>query len=259
MTANAAGAFLQDLVEVGARGAESRDHAEEQTGENAEGGKVAADGVVHGELDPVGAADAGGGEIEPADAEYGEAKTGEAAKDAEEDAFDEELADDAPAGSAEGGADGHLALAGDGAAEHHVGDVGAGDEEHEADGGEHEDENHFDVAAVVALVEGHDERGRVLVCGGVLRGEAMSDAAKFSLGGGEFGAGLEEAEDLELAVVALQVVGGGGEWHPHVDGGGKHETFGHDADDGGGRFVDADLAADDGGRAGVALLPNGVA
>ena len=181
------------------------------------------------------------------DAEGGEAETGEAAEDAEQDAFDEELADDAPAGSAEGGADGHLALAGDGAAEHHVGDVGAGDEEHEADGGEHEDENHFDVAAVVALVEGHDERDGALVGVGVLGGEAMGDAGELCVGDGDVDTGLEQAEDLELAVVALEIVGRGREGHPHIDDGGKHEAFGHDADDGGGFFIDADLAADDGG------------
>ena len=70
---------------------------------------------------------------------------------------------------------------------------------------------------------------------------------------------LEQAEDLELAVVALQGVGGGGERHPEVYGGGEHEAAGHDADDGGGFLVDADLAADDRRRAGVAILPDGVA
>ncbi len=74
MTADGARAFLQDLVEVGARGAESGGDAKGQTAEDAERGEVAEDGVVHGELHPVGFADVGGGEIEPADAEYAESE-----------------------------------------------------------------------------------------------------------------------------------------------------------------------------------------
>src|ERR1700691_2421149 len=97
MAAYAARAFLQDLVEVGTRGAPGGCHAEEETAEDGEGGEVAEDGVVHGELHPVGTADVGSGEIEPMDAEDGEAEAGESAENAEEDAFDEELADDAPA------------------------------------------------------------------------------------------------------------------------------------------------------------------
>ena len=131
VAADGARAFLQDLVEVGARGAERGGDAKNQAAEDAERGEVAKDGVVHGELHPVGFADIRYGEIEPADAEDAEDKTEGAAENAEQDAFDEELADDAPAGGAERGADGHLTLAADGAAEHHVGDVGAGDEEHE--------------------------------------------------------------------------------------------------------------------------------
>jgi hypothetical protein len=108
-------------------------------------------------------------------------------------------------------------------------------------------------------MEGHDVGGGVLVGVGVLRGEAVGDAGDFSVSGLDFDAGAENAEDLELAVVALHVVGRGGEGHPEVDSGGEHEAFGHDTDDGGGLLVDTDLAADDGERAGVALLPDGVA
>ena len=157
MAANAARAFLQDLIEVGARGAQSGRNAEEQAAADTEGGEVAEDGVVHGELHPVGFADVRGGECEPVDAKGSEAEAEGSTDDAEDDTFDEELADDTPARGAERGADGHLTLAGDGAAQHHVGDVGAGNEENESNGGQHEEEDHFDVAAVVALVEGQNE------------------------------------------------------------------------------------------------------
>ena len=58
----------------------------------------------------------------------------------EQDAFGEELADDAGASCAHGGADGELALAAGGADEEQVGDVGAGDEEDKADGSEKDEE-----------------------------------------------------------------------------------------------------------------------
>jgi hypothetical protein len=132
VTADGARAVLQDLVQVGARSAQGRRDAKGQAAEDAERGEVAEDGVVHGELHPIGFADVCGGEREPANAKDAEGKTESAAKHAERDTLDEQLADDAPAGGAECGADGHLTLAADGAAEHHVGDVGAGDEEDES-------------------------------------------------------------------------------------------------------------------------------
>ena len=51
----------------------------------------------------------------------------------EQHAFGEQLADDAAAAGADGGADGDLARAAGGARQQQVGDVGAGDQQHAAD------------------------------------------------------------------------------------------------------------------------------
>ena len=58
----------------------------------------------------------------------------------EQDAFGEELADDAATAGAHGGADGEFTLAAGGADEQQIGDVGAGDEQDEADGSEEDEE-----------------------------------------------------------------------------------------------------------------------
>ncbi len=58
----------------------------------------------------------------------GHAQPGDAAEAGEQNAFGEQLADDAAALRAEGGADGHLRAAAHAADEQQVGDVGAGDE-----------------------------------------------------------------------------------------------------------------------------------
>ena len=64
-----------------------------------------------------------------------EAEADDGAGGGQQDALGEELADQAPASRAHGGAHADLALAGGGAGEQQVGDVDARDQEHEAHGG----------------------------------------------------------------------------------------------------------------------------
>ena len=177
--AEAARAFTEDGAKFGPGGAERGKRAEEQSAEDAESGEVAEHRVVGGELDPVGT-DLDGGLVKPADAEGGEAKAEKAAGGAEEEAFNEQLAHHAPAGGAEGGTDGHLALAIEGAAQHHVGDIGAGNEQHKADGAEHEQEDEADATAIEPLLEGEHADADVLVLG-VLAREAGGDAVELGL------------------------------------------------------------------------------
>ena len=66
--------------------------------------------------------------------------------DGEQDAFGEELADDAGAAGSQGGADGKLALAAGGAHQQQVGHVGAGDQQHQADGAQQHEQRFAGVA-----------------------------------------------------------------------------------------------------------------
>ena len=122
-------------------------------------------------------------------AELGKTEAQEAAEGAEQQAFDEELADDAPAGCAECCADGDFALASKGTAEHHVRDIGAGDEQDKTHGGEHEQEDDADAAAIKALLKCEDTDTEVLV-GGILAREAQGDAIQFKGGLAERRAGF---------------------------------------------------------------------
>ena len=74
-------------------------------------------------------------------------QAGDAAQRGENDAFGEELANDAGARGAKGGAEGHFRFAAHAADEEEIGDVGAGDEEDEA-GDPHE---HVEVGFVLIL------------------------------------------------------------------------------------------------------------
>jgi hypothetical protein len=75
-----------------------------------------------------------------AHAHIAEDEAEDAAGDGEDDAFGEELADDAGAAGAHGGTDGEFTLAAGGPDEQEIGDVGAGDEQDEADGSEQDKE-----------------------------------------------------------------------------------------------------------------------
>ena len=119
----------------------------------------------------------------------------------EHDAFGEQLADDACAARAHGGADGEFTLAAGGADEQKIGDVGAGDEQNEADGAEQDEER--------LTSAGDDGVAQRLDAEAVFRVHIVRDTAAILIGGqfelgvglGERDAGLEAAGDKE--VVAL--------------------------------------------------------
>ena len=71
-----------------------------------------------------------------ANADVADNEAEDAAGEGEHEALGEQLANDAGATSAHGGADGELALAAGGTDQEQVGDIGAGDEQNEADGSE---------------------------------------------------------------------------------------------------------------------------
>src|ERR1700722_13506325 len=78
-----------------------------------------------------------------------------AAKNADESAFEEEVARDAAAAGAERGADGEFLMTAFGANEHQVGNVGACDEEHNADAAHQDPEELAHVADDIAHEGAH--------------------------------------------------------------------------------------------------------
>ena len=78
-------------------------------GQHADHREEPEDRVVHREDDPVRLARVRDGAVEQPDADGGEAEPEHAAHDAEADALDEQLPDDAPARGAESDPDGNLA------------------------------------------------------------------------------------------------------------------------------------------------------
>src|SRR5579872_2479707 len=137
--AGAVAAFLQRAVQVRTRGANRREDAENNAGEqrNAESeGKDAPiesdSGAVFPHPRQVGRAD---GE-QRTDAGIAEDRTKHATREREQNAFRQELAHDADGTGSHGGADGELPLSSRGAHEQEIRHVGARDQQDEADGSE---------------------------------------------------------------------------------------------------------------------------
>src|SRR5271163_3544227 len=87
------------------------------------------------------AGQAGGADGEQgANAGVAEDEAEDAADEGQDDAFGQQLTDDACAARAHGGANGEFTLAAAGADKEKVGDVGTGDEENEADGAKEDEE-----------------------------------------------------------------------------------------------------------------------
>ncbi len=81
-----------------------------------------------------------------AHADEAEDQAEDTAGDGEQNAFGEQLADDAPAARAHGGPNGEFAFAAGGADQQQIGDVGAGDEQHEAHRSEQDEQGRAHVA-----------------------------------------------------------------------------------------------------------------
>ena len=202
-----------------------------------------------------------------------------AAADGQEQAFDDELPDDAGAAGAEGRADGDLLLPGGGAGQQQVGHVGAGDEKHEADQPLQDDEWLFEAFAEERLpAHGGDEREGLLQEAVLHVGELGEHGAleffflHLAVEDADGGLGLllrdarlEPTVEVEpgVAFVVEGVPGGGdGGLHHHRDpdvggqaGVSAFKARGGYADDLEWRSVEADVFADDVGAGSEAVAP----
>jgi hypothetical protein len=195
-------------------------------------------------------------------AEEGEGQSERAANAGEEKTFGEELADDADASRAEGGAESELAGPAGGAGEQEAGDVGAGDEQDKADGGEKDQEQRLDVSDEVVF-QGEEGDAYVFVGFGEVDGEVMGDGIHIGAGLREGDAGLKTADGMGAQVDASIVEG---RIVPLADGGVdvavdsvKGEAGRENADDLIGDAAKVDALTDDGGRCGEAAFPEAFA
>ena len=176
----------------------------------------------------------------------------------EHDAFGEQLADDAGAAGAHGGADGEFTLAAGGADEQQVGDVGAGDEQDEADGSEQDEEGIARAGddGVAQRLDAEAVFGSHVVR--VEAAELIGGEFELGVGLGEGDAGFEAAGDKEV-VAQVGAVGIDLEGNPEIGLGIGDEGFSEHADDGVGLVAERDGGADDVGIAAELALPEAVA
>jgi hypothetical protein len=205
----------------------------------------------------------------------GDEETGDAAERGENDAFGEELADDAGARGSEGGAEGHLRFAAHAADEQEIGDVAAGDEENDA--GDPHEQVEVGLVLILKVLDtapcgGEDDvgfgEGQLALGVGVhgIRGDDLAEeAADFGLQRGEGDTRFEAADDVEPlhrgAVDVSDVHEGGHGLHGEVVVGWRAgeavaiETLRRNSGDDDGLGVDPECGTDDGRIAGVVVLP----
>ena len=251
--------LLQRSGQAGRRRLERGHHPEDEAGHD----RQAERERDHVAVDPHVVQPRNTGRLEPdqhVDAPDRQQQPETAADDAEDDAFGEELADEAAAGGAERAAHRHLAFARRRAREQQVGDVGAGDQQDEADGAEKHQHGLADVADH-RLVE--RDRGEVepLVAVRILRGEALADGLHLGSDVLEWNARLGPADGSEVPRAALaggevRVVG---DRHPDDPAGRVGEALRHHPHDLGRYAVDRDLLPDRVVAAAEALAPQPVA
>ena len=196
------------------------------------------------------------GKARGADSEQGanagvaEDEAEDAAGQREDDAFGQQLTDDARAARAHGGANGEFTLAAGCAHEQKVGDVGAGDEENEADRAEQDEEGLTSAGddGVAQRLDAEAVFGVHIL--GMKAAILVGDEFELSVGLGEGNAGLEPAGNKEIVAV-VGAVGIDLEGDPDVGFGIGDERFSEDTDDGVGLVAEGDAGADD-----VGLPPN---
>ena len=199
----AASAGFERAVEVDADRRQGGGEAEEDAGGyrnqecKGEHGAVDADFLEARDVARVHAAD-------DEEAGLGHQQAENAAEDSDQDAFGEELADEAGPAGAEGGADGDFFLASGGAGEQEVGDVGAGDEQHEADRAEQHEHGAADIAYdhFLDADDGHAEGAVPLA----FDAHATGDGVDFGLGLLDRDAGLEAGHEVVVFVAAAHVL-----------------------------------------------------
>ena len=257
--AGAVAALLQSRVQVGPRGAESREESEQDAGEQ-------RDGKGEGEYAPI---DADGGAVfantrqagrahgqQGAHSHEAEQQAKNAASDGEQDAFGEQLADDAcPAGS-ECGADRKFASASRGADQQKISHVGAGDEKHEADRAKQHQQRLTHVANDTVAERFNGET--LLRIGDRVGAEVLAGSElHLRVGLGQRYARFEQSRGLEV-VALIGAVGFELEGQPDVGFWIGEEVLSQDADDGVGLVAQGKRAADDVGIAAEFALPESV-
>ena len=180
--------------------------------------------------------------------------------DREQDAFGDELGDDAPATGPQCGAHGDLAQTAGGAGELQVGDVDAGDQQHE----DHREEQHFEYCSVSDSTMysriGIAFMRRLLLLAGYALFEPDGDAVEFGGRLRDGAAGLKARAGDEVVSAAIgPLCRSKGMRRPEFCGQGEIEGSGHHADDHEILVVQADSLADDGWVGGEAAAPQSVA
>ena len=131
-------AFLQRRRQIGLRALQRRNQSEDDAGRQRHGDREGDDAPVEARraapFSPTRGSPAVLTDEQRADAGPAHEQPEHAAGEREDDAFGQQLPDDAAARSADGGADRDLAPAAGRAHQQQVGDVGARDQQHEADG-----------------------------------------------------------------------------------------------------------------------------
>jgi len=197
--------------------------------------------------------------LQPVVGPRGEIDGTDAAREGQQQGFDDQGAQQAGARGAEGGAHGELAGSGHRAGEQEIGQVGAGDEQHEAGEAQQHAENARAIVGCDGDVDGKGAPGGSGVDGGKVGSEAATEVDDEAVGlraGERAGATPDEADPRGPPVGRLLF--GESEWPeqvertqmaPVVECGGQH------ADDLVGFAVDANGAADDVGVTPEAIAP----
>ena len=170
----------------------------------------------------------------------------------------QQLADDAPAGSAKSGADRHLALSAERTAQHHVGHIRTRDEQNKSHSSKHEKKCDSYPAPIKTLLKSENADAEVFV-DRELTNEPCGNPVEFDVRLAQRDAGFEDGVASKHPVIALCKIGRRNQGHPKVDVIGKAKSFGHNANNRRGLPVHANLVPFDAGKSRIPLLPDVVA
>ena len=206
MTAAPGGGFagvLEGVVEIDARGAQRGSETEEHGGEEAGGQAEQQHRGVDADL--IEARDLAAAEgREGLGPVPGEHQPGGSTGESQQNAFGEQLTEQAHARSAEGGAQRDLLDAPGGASQHQVGDIGAGDQQNEADGAEQNPERPLHAADHLVAQRPHHHADALCVVLRVLAGDSADHGVHLGLRRGGGDSRLEAAEQLQVLAAAAR-------------------------------------------------------
>ena len=180
----------------------------------------------------------------------GQQDAGDAAADRQQQALGEQLADQALAPGAHGGAHGEFLAAREGARQQQVGQVGAADQEHAEGGAEQGGEQHARTPGEF-VAQGVDAGAEVFVRLGPGALHGGGDDIHFGLGGLQGHAATELGKDADVVVGAVgEIVFAEARGDPDLRAAGREgEIARHDADHGVGQGIENHGAAGDAGSA----------